>query len=125
MPIALIFWRWYYGEAAKNVLTAWKNYIIFANNYFSIPLLFKTLFAPWKRDITKKPRGFDVKKFFEYLAFSAISRTIGFIVRFFTIIVGIIFLILVIVSGAVFFVLWIILPLIILGLLIFAAVLLI
>jgi hypothetical protein len=120
MPITLVFWRWYYGEAMKDVLLGWKNYIIFATQYFSIPLLFKTLFAPWKRDITKKPRGFDVKKFFEYLAFNAISRTIGLIIRFFTIIVGIIFLILTIIAGAIFFVLWLILPLIILGLLIFA-----
>ena len=124
MPIALVFWRWYYGEAVKNILTAWKNFIIFASNYFSIPLLFKTLLAPWKRDITKKPRGLDLKIFFEYLSFNAISRGTGFIVRFFTIIAGIIYLFLTIVFGAIFFVLWLVLPLLILGLLIFAVILL-
>ena len=124
MPIVLVFWRWYYGEAVKGVVTAWKNFIIFATNYFSIPLLLKTLFAPWKRDITKKPRGLNLKKFFEYVAFNTISRGLGFIVRVFTIIAGIIYLILTIVIGAVVFVLWLALPYIILGLLIFGIILL-
>lgn len=106
-------------------MTGWKNYIIFATQYFSIPLLLRTLFYPWKRDITKKPRGLDIKKFFEYLVFNAISRGIGFIVRFLTIIVGIVFLFLTIIAGAIFFVLWLLLPLLLLGLLIFAIILLI
>ena len=123
MPIAIVFWRWYYGQAIKDVLTGWRNYIIFSLNYFSIPLLLKTLLAPWKRDITKKPRGLDIQKFFEYIAFNSISRGLGFLVRFFTIIVGIIFSLLVIVLGAVFFVIWLLLPFIIAGLLILAIVL--
>jgi len=125
MPIALVFWRWYYGESVKDVLTGWKNFIIFAVNYFSIPLLLKTLLAPWKRDITKRPKGLDFKKLFEYLVFNLISRGLGFLVRFATIVIGIIFLVFTIIGGAVFFILWLILPLILLGLLIFAFILLI
>lgn len=119
MLLIVVFWRWYYGEAIKNVLTAWRNFILFALNYFSIPLLLKTLFAPWKRDITKRPRGLNLKKFFEYLTFNLISRSVGFLVRIFMIVVGTAFLIITIVAGAVFFALWIILPLVLLGLLIF------
>jgi len=125
MLIVLVFWRWYYGEAVKDVLTGWKNFIIFATQYFSIPLLLKTLFSHWKRDITKRPRGLDIKRFFEYLVYNAISRGVGFLIRFCTIIVGIIFLFLTIVIGAIFFILWLVLPLIILGLLIFAVIVLI
>ncbi|MFH1129557.1 MAG: hypothetical protein V1686_02370 [Patescibacteria group bacterium] len=122
--IVLVFWRWYYGEALRNVLDAWRNFIIFALSYFSIPLLFKTLFAPWRRDITKKPQGLDFKKLFEYLAFNMISRGTGFLIRFFTILVGIIYLVLTVIIGGIFFILWIILPLLILGLLIFSIILL-
>ncbi|HUT96058.1 MAG TPA: hypothetical protein VMW82_00590 [Candidatus Paceibacterota bacterium] len=125
MAILLVFWKWYYGEAAGNVLDAWRNFVIFALNYFSIPLLLKTLFAPWKRDITRKPRGLDIKKFLDYLAFNLISRGLGFLVRLITILVGIVFLILVTVVGAIFFALWLVMPLVLLGLLIFAAVLII
>jgi len=122
--IVLVFWRWYYGEAVKNVLTAWRNFIIFALSYFSIPLLLKTLFAPWKRDITKKPRGLNLKKFFEYVTFNLISRSVGFLVRIFMIVIGTAFLIITIVAGAIFFALWLVLPLILLGLLIFSITLL-
>jgi len=125
MPIVLVFWRWYYGEATKNILTAWKNYIIFALHYFSIPLLLRTLFAPWKRDITVRPHGLDFKKIFEYISFNAISRGLGFLVRFFTIIFGIIFFFAVIVFGALFSVIWLFLPPILLGLLFYAITLLI
>ena len=124
MPIALVFWRWYYGEAVKDILTGWRNYIIFSLNYFSIPLLLRTLFSPWRRDITKKPRGLDVQRIFEYVAFNSISRGLGFLVRFFTIIAGIIFSLVVVISGFVFFVIWLILPFAIAGLLILAIILL-
>lgn len=119
----IIFWRWYYGEAIKNILTAWKNFIVFSLEYFSIPLLFKTLLSPWKRDITKKPRGFDIQKFFTYLAFNTISRGLGCIVRFSTIIIGIIFFFAVVIFGAAFFVLWLILPFALVGFFILALVL--
>lgn len=121
--VMVIFWKWYYGEAIRDILTGWKNFIIFSLGYFSVPLLLKTLFAPWRRDITKRPRGLDFKKLFEYLSFNAISRGIGFIVRFLTICVGILFFFLVIILGALFFIVWLFLPLAFLGLLILAVIL--
>lgn len=124
ISIMPLFWQWYYTEAVRDVLQGWRNFIIFSLEYFSIPLLLKTIFAPWKRDITKKPRGLDFKKFFEYLVFNAISRGLGFLVRFFTIIVGILFLLLVIVIGALFFIIWLILPLMMIGLLVLGFILL-
>lgn len=124
MPIAVVFWRWYYGQSVKEVLTAWRNYIVFSLNYFSIPLLLRTLISPWRRDITKKPRGFDFQEIFEYIAFNAISRGIGLIVRFITIIIGIITLLFVLIFGFLFFIIWLCLPLIILGLFILAIILL-
>lgn len=121
--VIVIFWRWYYKEAVKDVLKGWRNFIIFSLEYFSIPLLLKTLLAPWKRDITRRPRGLDFKKLFEYITFNTISRGLGFIVRFLTICVGILFFFLVVILGAVFLVLWLFLPLIFIGLLALALVL--
>ena len=125
ISVMVIFWRWYYGEAVKDLLMKWKNFVIFSLEYFSIPLLLKTLFAPWKRDITRKPRGLDLKKLFEYITFNLISRSIGFIIRFLTICVGILFFFFVAIAGAMFFIIWIFLPLIFIGLLILAIILLI
>lgn len=125
MPIVVVFWKWYYGEATKNVLRAWKNYVVFVTNYFSIPLLLRTLFAPWRRDITRKPRGLDFKKLFEYFAFNTISRGLGFLVRIVTIFAGIASLIFTVIFGLIFFLSWVLLPFILAGLLIFAVFLLI
>ncbi|MBD3282096.1 MAG: hypothetical protein GF387_00570 [Candidatus Portnoybacteria bacterium] len=110
----LIFLYWFYNEEVKDIIKGWKNFLIFSTEYFSIPLLLKTLFSPWKRDITKKPRGLDLKKIFEYIMYNLISRGTGFIIRFFTIIVGIFFFILTIIAGAIILILWLFLPLIIL-----------
>ncbi|MBU2563987.1 hypothetical protein KKA23_00155 [Patescibacteria group bacterium] len=118
--IILIFWKWYYTKGVKNILFAWKNFILFSVEYFSIPLLLKTLFSPWKRDITKKPRGLDLKKIFEYISFNTISRGLGFVIRFFTILVGILFFLLTLIIGCFIFIIWLILPLIFIGLLILA-----
>lgn len=125
IAIVGIFWRWYYTKAIKDVLIGWRNFILFSLNYFSIPLLLKTLLTPWKRDITRRPRGFDFKEFFEYLTYNTISRGMGFIVRLFTICTGIIFFFAVLILGAVFFVLWLVLPLIMVGLFVLAIILLI
>lgn len=117
VTIAVIFWRWYYKEAAKGILQGWKNFIIFSLEYFSVPLLLKTLISPWKRDITKKPRGFNPGELFTYLSFNAVSRGIGFLVRLPTICVGILFFFATVIIGALFFIIWILLPLIFIGLL--------
>lgn len=123
VKVIAIFWKWYYGQAIKDILTGWRNFIIFSLEYFSIPLLLKTIIAPWKRDITRKPRGLDLKKLFEYITFNLISRGLGFLVRFFTICVGILFFLAVIILGAAFFILWLVLPLILGGFFILAIVL--
>lgn len=123
VSVMIIFWRWYYGEAVKNILTAWKNFVIFSMEYFSIPLLLKTLISPWKRDITKKPRGFDLKEIFQYLSFNAVSRVMGLIIRLPTICIGILSFFATVIFGALFFIIWLVLPLIIIGLFALALVL--
>ncbi len=125
MPLGVVFFRWYYGEAVKDILVAWRNYLIFSTNYFSVPLLLRTLFAPWRKDITRKPKGLDFKKLFEYVAFNTISRGLGCFVRFTTIIMGVCFLFFVFLCGTLFFILWIFLPIIVLALLVFGIIFLI
>lgn len=104
------FWSWYYTGATKSLLRIWRDFIIFVREYYSIPLLLRTLFAPWRKDITRRPRGLDIKKLFEAFTFNLISRSIGFVVRFFTVIVGLICLLGVIILGFLAFIIWLVLP---------------
>lgn len=106
----LRFWAWYYTGAMRSLIKTWRNFIIFVREYYSIPLLVKTLLAPWRKDITRRPRGLDIKKLFEALIFNLISRGIGFVVRFFTIIIGLVCLIGVIILGFLALIVWLVLP---------------
>jgi hypothetical protein len=104
---------WHFYEMPKFLLQVWGNYILFALNYFSLPILLKTFFNPWRRYKWYYPKGFDIKEFFNTLISNTFSRILGVIMRIVLIVVGILFQIFVVVAGATIFVLWILMPFII------------
>ena len=115
-----IFWQWIswqFFDVPKNILKAWKNYLKFYWNYFSILLLIKTFFSPWHRYKWSYGKGFDIGKYFEAFVSNLISRILGAILRFFLIIIGLLFEIFIIFAGISIFLGWLVLPiLLILGL---------
>lgn len=113
------FISWHFIEAPKFLLQVWKNFIQFSINFFSTPLLLKTLFSPWRRYNWSYPRGFDVMAYFETFVSNFFSRFLGAIVRLVLIILGIIFQIFVVVFGAVVFLAWLVLPIVCLAGLLF------
>lgn len=112
--IVLQFWSWYYTGAVRSLIKIWRNFIIFVREYYSIPLLLRTLFYPWRRDITKYGRGFSINNFLETFSFNLISRGLGFCVRLLTIVLGLICLSGVAILGALALIIWLILPLVLL-----------
>ena len=105
--------NWHFVEMPKFLLGVWKNYILFALNYFSLPDLLKSLFAPWRKYKWSYPKGFDVGEFFSTFISNSFSRLIGDLVRMVLIIIGIAFQIFVILAGLFIFLLWILVPFII------------
>jgi len=75
--IIFLWIGWYYFEMSNNLLDAWKNFLLFNLNYFSIPLLLKTFFSPWRRYKWTYSRGFDIKQYFETFISNLISRILG------------------------------------------------
>ena len=76
------FLLWHYKLVNKFLFKILGNYIQAAWHFFSIGILAKYLFSPWKRVISKKEGlGFSLDKFFEEITFNLISRVIGFLVR--------------------------------------------
>ena len=108
---------WQFFDVPRGILGAWKNFLKFGLNYFSIPFLLKTLFSPWRRYLWAYPKGFDLGKYFEALASNLISRILGMISRVFLIIIGLLFEIFLIFIGFFIFLGWFLLPIfLILGL---------
>jgi hypothetical protein len=104
--------EFHFFDIPLQILKVWKNYLRFFANYFSIPLLLKTLFSPWRKIYWEYPRGFQIGLIFEILIGNLFSRLIGFLMRSVLIIVGCLFEILTFFLGIFFLFLWYFLPLI-------------
>ncbi|MDO8424457.1 MAG: hypothetical protein Q7S70_00775 [bacterium] len=106
----LQYFVWQFFDAPKNILAGWVNFLRFGVNFFSIPLLLKTLFSPWRKYSASYGRGFDVGRFFETLLSNLIFRLLGAIVRSFFILAGILFEGLIFIVGLAILIIWLLLP---------------
>ncbi|MFH1894900.1 MAG: hypothetical protein ABH813_03315 [Patescibacteria group bacterium] len=108
-----IFFKWLifqFFEAPKEILKAWRNFLIFNLNYFSIPVLTRTLFAYFRKYSWDYPKGFDLAKYLEVAASNFISRILGALMRVILIFIGIIIEIFILFLGGAVFLIWLILP---------------
>lgn len=112
--IISVWFYWHFIETPRFLFEVWNNYILFALNYFSLTILLKSLFAPWKRYRWNYPRGLDIPEFFSTLLSNAFSRFLGFLMRIILIIFGLVLQVFVLLSGLIIIILWIFMPLIIL-----------
>jgi len=119
LNVFLQYLYWQFGEMPVNILKAWKNFLKFNLNYFSIPLLLKTLFSPWRRYKVSYGRGFDIGRYLEAAFSNLIFRIIGAILRTFLIIAGILVEIFILFAGVIVFISWLVLPAILIAGLIF------
>lgn len=111
--IIVSWFRWHFYETSKFLLLVWKNYILFCSDFFSIFLLLKTFFYPWRRYKWRYPKGFRVGEFFETLISNTFSRIFGAIFRSFLIISGILAQIFIFMAGITIILFWILIPFII------------
>ena len=117
-----IFWQWVFWqflEMPGNILKAWRNFLKFNLNYFSIPLLLKTLFSPWRRYRMSYGKGFDIGRYFSVFFSNLIFRILGAMMRVFLIMIGLLAEIFLIFAGAFIFLGWLVLPAILIAGLIF------
>jgi len=111
MMVSMEFLIWHYSKGLRFYINRWFAYFDWVNHYFSVPLLIKTFFAPWKRlVVTDKSPGFNLGKFIEKVTFNIISRGIGAIVRFSLFWVGLVLIVLIYLLGIAGLVIWLIFP---------------
>lgn len=102
---------WHYSEALSGFLKIWTNFIWFLYNFFSIPVLFKTLFAPFKRlQEEKKSLGFDFSEWAQNFILNTFMRFVGALLRLIIISIGCFFVIVSFWLGVISFIIWISMP---------------
>ena len=108
---------WHYTRAYSDIFHIWRNLTYFIFHFFSIPILLRTLFSPWKRVVAEREtRGFDLKDYLSTKLVNLIMSLVGAVMRLVLIAIGLVCTGVVVVGGLIFFVLWSILPLVVLSL---------
>lgn len=108
--IVTSWFLWHFVEMPKFLFLVWKNYLAFGSNFFSIPLLFSTLFSPWRRYKWHYPKGFDIWGYYTTFISNVFSRITGAICRFFLIIFGVVTQIFIFTLGIIVILFWILMP---------------
>jgi hypothetical protein len=112
---------WWYGAGWRQRVTMLREKIASTMDYFSIDLLAKTLFSPFRQISAGKvqgPLGVQMRAFADRI----ISRVIGGMIRSFMIIIGIVAILLYSIIGSVFVILWAVIPLLpVVGLVLFVS----
>jgi hypothetical protein len=78
---------------------------------FSIKYLINTLIQPWKRDITI-PINPSLQDYFKSFIDNLVSRVVGFVVRFFTILAGFLSIVILSLGFVITIITWYLLPII-------------
>ena len=102
---------WWYGSGWLGRVQIIKDRLMYSIDFFSIGVLFATLFAPFRQisagGVTG-PIGVQIRAFFDRL----LSRIIGAIVRTFVIMFGLVAIFIQMIFGLVVLIVWLIIPVI-------------
>ena len=100
---------WHYSRAFRDIVSLWYNVVWFITHFFSIPLLLRTLFSPWKRMTTTREQ-FGIEDMAQTFVFNLMSRVVGFFVRGVLLLMGFAALLTLILGLVVFLIVWLLLP---------------
>ncbi|OGZ20652.1 MAG: hypothetical protein A2654_00910 [Candidatus Nealsonbacteria bacterium RIFCSPHIGHO2_01_FULL_43_31] len=108
--IVIQYLTWHFFDTTKGILGAWQNCLKFNLNYWSVPLLLKTWFSPWRRYQYSYGKGFSFTKYFEVFTFNMTSRILGAIMRSVLIVLGLLTEVSVFLVGSTVLLIWLVLP---------------
>lgn len=104
------YFLWHYTAAFRELYTHVKNSLWFFYHFFSLPVLVKTFFQPWKRMEERYPKGLDVGGIASTFIINTMMRAIGVIMRVFLIAIAVIFIAIVFCLGVASFFVWFAIP---------------
>jgi hypothetical protein len=106
--LALELLTWWYGRGWLGVAKNTHRRMIRTSHLFSVPILVRTLFAPWRRIVTSRGAGLDsaVRSTVDNM----VSRGVGFMVRLLTLLTASVVMILVLILSVMELLLWPVIP---------------
>ena len=110
--VGVIFLKWFYWDAPRQILQMARDYLSWAWQMFSIGFFLPRIFSPWHRDVTGYGRGFDLARWTQAAVSNAVSRLAGAVLRIFFIVTGLIIEALILAVSAAAFFAWLLLPII-------------
>lgn len=102
---------WHYSGGVASYLSVWRNFLWFAYHFFSIPVLFRTLFSPFQKLNEEYKRTLDLGYIAQVMIVNVLMRLVGAGARSFIILMGLVTLVVIAAVGAALFVVWLMLPL--------------
>lgn len=75
------YFIWHYTAGLMGCLRLLANFLWFIYHFFSISIVTRTLFSPWRRLGESYRRGFDPGRALETFIVNALMRFFGFVVR--------------------------------------------
>lgn len=106
--LALEFFTWWYGRGWSTLARNAQRRLVRTAHLFSLPILIRTLFAPWRRIMTFPGAGLDAHV--RAATDNLVSRCIGFVVRICVLFSALIILIIVFIAALIQLLLWPLLP---------------
>lgn len=113
ITIAFGYLKWHYSKALKSLINIWQNFLVFLFQFFSIKLLLKNFFDPWKRMADPYPKSFSFKDYFFAFIINLIVRLVGILMRLCLLIIGLSTCLLFCILLPIILIIWFVLPAII------------
>ncbi len=114
---------WHYTYALLEIFHIWNNFFWFIINFFSLPQLIRSYFAPWKRMTEDRGQTFNFEDLAGFVVIGLISRIVGMILRTTIILFGTTALILLTIGGLLVYLFWLLAPAVLIGSLLYGIIL--
>ncbi|MEK7478056.1 MAG: hypothetical protein AAB645_01655 [Patescibacteria group bacterium] len=119
ITLFLSYWWWHYTLALFDLVRNYFNFVGWLKNFFSLGLLVRTIFAPWRRMGEKYGSIFDAEQFFGALIVNTLMRLVGSVIKSAIIVFGLLVIFLSVFIFLATLILWLAAPIIIIFLFIF------
>lgn len=118
------YMHWHYIEAPGQILHLGKNFLWFIGHFFSIGVLLRSLFAPWKRMESHRHNGWDFEEIAGNIVSNILSRIIGAFFRAILIVTGLLVSCALVVSMVAVYLFWIAAPFAVVALFLYGVIML-